>query len=98
MPLALNGKDELSNLALSCRSCNLYKAISVTATDPETRASVALFHPRHDKWQEHFRLQEEAGIIEGLTSKGRATVVALRMNGERQVAARLQWLRLGIYS
>ena len=95
-PLAHGGETDDENLALSCRSCNLYKADCVKAVDELTRQEVSLFNPRHDVWREHFSLVEEGGEILGLTASGRATVSRLRMNGKPQVAARRQWLRLGL--
>jgi hypothetical protein len=41
---------------------------------------VRLFHPREDRWEEHFRVAAESGTIEGLTPIGRATVMRLGMN------------------
>lgn len=35
-PLCRDGADEPTNLALACRSCNLYKADHLTGTDPVT--------------------------------------------------------------
>jgi hypothetical protein len=95
-PLARGGKSELANLALACRSCNLYKGKAVTALDVETNKQLPLFHPREDRWQEHFRVNEHC-LLEGLTPKGKATINALKLNSERQVSARQQWLRLGIF-
>ena len=56
-----------------------------------------LFHPRRHPWQEHFRFDEETGSLLGLTPTGRATVARLQMNTPFQAAARLIWIRLGIY-
>jgi HNH endonuclease len=95
-PLAHGGETGEDNLALSCRSCNLYKADCVKAVDELTRQEVSLFNPRRDIWREHFSLVEESGEILGLTASGRATASRLRMNGKPQVAARRQWLRLGL--
>lgn len=95
-PLAHGGETDGENLALSCRSCNLYKGDCVKAVDELTRDEVSLFNPRRDAWGEHFSLVEESGEILGLTACGRATASRLRMNGGPQVAARRQWLRLGL--
>lgn len=84
------------NLALSCRSCNIYKSHYVTAIDELTGREVSLFNPRLDAWHEHFSIVEETGEIRGLTATGRATVSRLRINSAAQVAARKQWLRLGL--
>jgi HNH endonuclease len=96
-PLARGGKSVLANFALACRSCNLYKATAVMALDPKTKTTNVLFNPRQDSWQEHFLIDERTGALEGLTAKGRATIVGLKMNSGSQISARQQWLRLGIY-
>jgi hypothetical protein len=78
IPRASGGLTTLENLALACVSCSLYKAARVTAPDPQSGREVALFNPRADRWEEHFRW--EGVRVVGLTPTGRATVEALRMN------------------
>ena len=95
-PQARGGATTEDNLALACRSCNLYKADYVSAVDELTQQEASLFNPRRDTWHEHFSLNEETGEIEGLTGSGRATVSRLRINSKAQVEARRQWLRLGL--
>jgi hypothetical protein len=95
-PQSLGGDSAESNLALSCRSCNLYKSAHVSAIDEQTRQEVGLFNPRRDVWGEHFSLVVETGEIEGLTASGRATVSRLRINSAAQVEARKSWVRLGL--
>lgn len=95
-PQARGGTSTDDNLALACRSCNLYKSAYVRAIDSLTQREVGIFNPRRDAWGEHFSLGEETGEIEGLTEVGRATVTRLRINSAAQVAARKQWLRLGL--
>ena len=54
---------------------------------------VGLFHPRRDRWAEHFEL---LGIrIEGLTPVGRATVYVLAMNDARRLDLRSELLARG---
>ena len=89
------GESSPDNLALSCRSCNLYKSDAMTAFDEQTQSIVRLFHPRRDEWDEHFTVNAETAEIEGLTDIGRVTVLRLRINSTTQVAARIQWLKLG---
>ncbi len=97
IPPQLGGVDDEMNWALSCRACNVFKGDAIEAVDPETRQAVHLFHPRNDRWSEHFRLARDTGSIVGLTLAGRATVERLRMNTPTQVVARLAWMRLGFY-
>jgi len=97
VPVSRGGDDTAANWALACRACNLYKATHVHGSDPESHAVVRLFHPREDQWEDHFRVAAESGEIEGLTPVGRATVARLGMNSAAQVAARQQWMRLGLF-
>ena len=54
VPSVSGGPTEQENLALACRSCNAFKAVRVVGTDPETQATVPLFNPRRDVWDDHF--------------------------------------------
>ena len=80
------GSDELSNLALSCVHCNLHKGPNLAGIDPVTKELVALYHPRRDRWREHFAWQQ--AILSGLTATGRATVRVLAINEPSLVAVR----------
>ncbi|HEX8920113.1 MAG TPA: HNH endonuclease [Pyrinomonadaceae bacterium] len=93
-PQSRGGVTAESNLALSCRSCNLYKSDYVSAVDELTRQEADLFNPRRDLWHEHFSIVEETGEIKGLSASGRATVSRLHINSPAQVEARKQWLQL----
>jgi HNH endonuclease len=95
-PKALGGETTKENLALSCRSCNLYKSDYVSAMDELTEQEVVLFNPRLDVWREHFAFTEETGEIRGLTATGRATISRLRINSSAQLEARKQWLQPGL--
>ena len=97
VPSSREGVDDDSNLALACRACNLHKADHITGIDETTRAVVTLFHPRLDRWHDHFRIDTETGAIEGLTGSGRATVARLNMNTPLQIIARQLWMRLGLF-
>jgi HNH endonuclease len=97
VPLARGGEDTTANWALACRACNLYKATHVSGQDPMREAVVRLFHPRADQWEEHFDIAPESGEMVGRTPIGRATVMRLGLNSAAQVAARRQWMRLGLF-
>src|SRR6266540_2140308 len=97
IPISQAGIDTETNWALSCRSCNLWKAAHLHGLDPESQAEVRLFHPREDRWELHFSVHSESGEIHGLTPIGRATITRLRMNHNAQRAARQQWMRLGLF-
>lgn len=97
VPSSQDGEDDLENLALACRSCNLYKGDHQTGIDEATQQQAPLFHPRRNHWEEHFRVETETAILDGVTSAGRATIARLQMNSPIQVAARRQWMRLGLF-
>lgn len=80
VPRSRGGRDNLSNLSLSCQRCNNHKFTAVEATDPLTGRKVPLFHPRQDSWFEHFAWTEDYSIVRGLTPTGRATVERLQLN------------------
>jgi hypothetical protein len=96
IPEARGGRTTLDNLALCCRSCNLYKHVKTAATDPVTGETISLFSPRTQRWAEHFILDRDRGEIHGLTPHGRATVAALVLNSPHAIATRRLLLRLGL--
>ena len=65
------GTGDLENLAFSCYLCNRYKGSDIASIYPGTGALVRLFHPRLDRWSEHFRIV--GPILEPLTNIGAAT-------------------------
>jgi hypothetical protein len=97
VPVSRGGEDTAVNWALACRACNLYKAAHVSGRDPESDTVVRLFHPREDRWEDHFQVAPENGEIVGRTPIGRATIARLGINSAAQVAARQQWMRLGLF-
>jgi 5-methylcytosine-specific restriction endonuclease McrA len=97
VPTSRGGADHASNWALSCRACNLHKADHLEASDPQTGTVVPLFHPRQNRWEDHFRVEMSTAELVGLTPIGRATVAQLQMNRPAQLAARRQWMRLKIF-
>jgi hypothetical protein len=96
LPLGSGGGHEFDNLALACRSCNVFKSNFTEAVDPGTNQTVSLFSPRCDPWDTHFK-SLQSGEIVGLTPIGRATIDLLRLNTAVQISARLSWMRLGMY-
>jgi hypothetical protein len=87
--------DDPSNLALACDQCNRHKGPNLAGIDPESGRLVALFHPRHDAWADHFALQ--GSLIIGLTPTGRATLVVLAINSIRQERRRASLIASGLY-
>lgn len=94
---ALGGPSTQSNLALACRACNARKAARTEGTDPRDGGSVRLFHPRDDRWEDHFQFDMKTMEILGTTPVGRATVDCLGFNADFQLAARKRWLQLGLF-
>ncbi len=86
IPKKHDGDDGLENLALACIDCNLHKGTNLTGIDPKTQEITRLFHPRRDRWAEHF---EWAGVvIVGKSAIGRTTVRVLNMNSDDQLVLR----------
>jgi hypothetical protein len=88
IPRAADGPTLSENLALACVSCSLRKGARRTAPDPETGAEEPLFHPRQQRWADHFRW--DGNSVAPLTPIGRATVSALAMNRPIILAIRLE--------
>lgn len=74
------GSTEADNLALCCGQCNLHKGTDLSGMDPVTGRMTRLFHPRRDRWADHFRW--ERLTIVGVTPVGRVTVAVLQLNRE----------------
>jgi hypothetical protein len=81
------------NLALCCTLCNKHKGSDVASIDPETGELQRLFHPRRDRWHEHFCLQ--AGTVVALTAVGRVTLRLLQINRAERVKERELMSRAG---
>lgn len=90
-----NGNDALDNLCLACASCNLSKATAISAIDPDTETTAPLFNPRLQMWSDHFEWVDNDVRIGGKTASGRATVLRLKMNQDRLLRARRNWIRSG---
>jgi hypothetical protein len=70
-----------TNLCYSCPDCNAYKGSDIASVDWEhDERVISLFHPRKQKWHEHFSIDYDTGYIEPLTPSGKVTVVLLRLN------------------
>lgn len=80
IPASRGGETVLDNLALACPGCNGHKYTKIEAPDPVDGALVPLYNPRTQRWQDHFRWNEDFTRIVGVTPTGRATVSALQMN------------------
>lgn len=97
IPQAKGGLTTDNNLCLACSSCNGHKQAITHALDPETGEEMPLFHPRQQRWSEHFAWSADGTTITGLTPTGRATVATLLLNHPLIVAARSIWVGAGLH-
>ena len=86
-PIKHGGTDDESNLGLACIDCNLHKGPNLTGIDPLTDAVTQLFHPRQQRWDDHF-CREGIHIV-GQTEIGRTTIRVLCMNSDEQLELRM---------
>jgi hypothetical protein len=80
------GQTVSGNLALCCAVCNRFKGSDIASIDPETGQLTPLFHPRLDRWDDHFEVRN--GEILPLTAKARVTAGILRMNRATRIQER----------
>lgn len=90
VPIKHDGPTIPANLAYACFHCNRHKGPSIFGLHLSTGKLVRLFHPRRDRWHEHFKLIQ--GRLSGKTEVGRITVRVLNMNKLEQVQLRKLWL------
>jgi len=88
VPRVAGGGNATGNLALSCQGCNNLKFVSVEALDTVTGVVAPLFHPRQQRWGDHFLWSQDETLVVGQTPTGRATVERLRLNREGVVNLR----------
>lgn len=79
---------DTENLAFACSGCNAHKYNKIHGFDPLSSEVASLFHPRQDRWQDHFAWNADFTLIVGITPTGRATVETLCMNREGAVNLR----------
>jgi hypothetical protein len=88
------GESTSENLAWACRYCNAYKGSNIAGIDPSTKRIVPLYHPRHERWDEHFCWH--GPLLVGLSPQGRATITVLRINHPELVALRQSLIVEGV--
>ncbi|HTX35526.1 MAG TPA: hypothetical protein VME43_10900 [Bryobacteraceae bacterium] len=79
-----------------CEYCHLRQEHSnlrhhvpnLTGIDPQTGQIASLFHPRRDRWSDHF-IFEGTRVI-GISAAGRTTVEVLKMNDTRRLELRAE--------
>jgi len=87
-PRQKGGDNALDNLAFACQGCNGSKHTKITGIDPFTKRRVPLYHPRQQRWSDHFAWSEDFTQVLGLTPTGRATIHVLELNREGLVNLR----------
>lgn len=97
IPKFYDGKSNLENLALACRSCNIYKANFLKGIDDDGSEMERLFNPRIDNWDGHFEISIQTLEIKGMTGVGRGTVNRLKFNNLKQLESRHIWIKFGAY-
>jgi len=89
------GGSAVDNLAYACGLCNRPKGADVASIDRQSGGVIRLFHPRKDRWTDHFRLN--SGFVEPSTEIGAATIRLLRLNAMERIAERRELQELGYY-
>ncbi|HKI20105.1 MAG TPA: HNH endonuclease signature motif containing protein [Isosphaeraceae bacterium] len=89
------GKSQLNNLALACSRCNRNKGPNIAGFDKYNSEIVRLYHPRRDKWTDHFRWRGPRLL--GLTPFGRVTIRVLAINHPEAVALRRELIAEGVF-
>ncbi len=82
IPRSKGGSNDLDNLAIACQGCNNSKYSHICSIDPVTGEFAQLYHPRQDRWQDHFAWSDDYALLVGLTMVGRATIERLQLNWE----------------
>lgn len=82
VPRAKGGRDDESNLWLSCPLCNRFKSYRTEYVDSLTGELVALFNPRTQRWSEHFHWSPDGLRIVGTSPTGRATAALLHLGDD----------------
>ncbi len=89
------GLSDIENLAYACVICNRNKGSDVASIDGSSGEIVRLFHPRHDRWADHFQL--DGCSIRALSDVGAATAGLLKFNVPERLAERSILQSLGSY-
>lgn len=97
IPLVAGGASTPDNLCLSCYRCNEFKGSRTEAADPYDGQITLLFHPRRQRWRDHFAWYEHGAMLRGLTPCGRTTVEMLHLNNDWIVQARRIWMLIGLH-
>lgn len=83
IPKSNGGASSLDNIANACNLCNGHKYSKIDGFDSVTGEMIRLFHPRKDKWEDHFSWNGDFSLIIGITPIGRVTIKELKLNREK---------------
>lgn len=89
------GESTEDNLALACPWCNQRKGPNLAGIDPDTGELTRLFHPRRDRWAEHFKW--DGAILTGVRAVGRTTVRVLNINESTAAQIRRELMASGVF-
>ena len=89
------GPTTAANLALACLRCNVAKGTDPAAYIGRPRRLMRLFHPRTDRWKDHFVL--DGARIVAVSEIGEATVRLLELNASDRLLLRRVLIRAGRY-
>jgi hypothetical protein len=89
------GKTQLNNSSLACPRCNRRKGPNLSGIDIQTRQLTPLYHPRRDRWSDHFRWRGPRLI--GLTPIGRVTIQVLNINHPDDIKLRRMLIAEGVF-
>ena len=89
------GTSNEANLAFSCPLCNYSKGPNVATYDETMSNLVRLFHPRKDKWGNHFEIHKTR-LITSKTPIGVATIKILDLNHIESVDERKTMIDKGL--
>lgn len=73
------------------------RGVFTSGRDPITEAETPLFHPRQQRWTDHFVWSDNARYVLGITATGRATVDRLRLNRPGLVNLRAALRHFGVH-
>lgn len=97
LPTSKGGKTQADNLAFVCQHCNNSKYNKTVGIDPLSNNLSNLFHPRQQKWTDHFIWNKDKTVIIGITPTGRATVLTLKMNRLGAINLRKALYEFGVH-
>jgi hypothetical protein len=80
------GTNEFENLAYACVFCNRFKGSDIGSIIWKTQTFVCFYHPRRDRWSDHFQLQDDG--LQPLTEIGQVTAKILGFNHDEQLLER----------